>query len=67
MAEGEVDDDAIKRLDDAEKTEMFDDKRIIGFWITDLGSEQLDVLRIWGRVPMGIRQRFDTREQMKKG
>ena len=67
MAEGEVDDDVIKRFDDAEKTEKFDDKRIIGFWITDLASEQLDVLRIWGRVPMGIRQRFNTRERMKKG
>ncbi len=56
----------IKRLDDAEKTEMFDDRRIIGFWIIDHASEQIDVLRIWGRVPSDIRQRFHAREQMKK-
>ncbi len=66
-AQGEADEYVIKRLDDAERTEMFDDKRIIGFWITDPWSEQLDVLRIWGRVPVDIRQRFHTREQMKKG
>ncbi len=67
MAEGDVDDNVIKRLDDAEKTKMFDGKRIIGFWITDPASEQLDVLRIWCRVPPDIRQRFDTRERMKNG
>ena len=48
VEEGEIDDDVIKRLDNAEKTEIFDDKRVIGFWITDPASEQLDVLRIWG-------------------
>ena len=67
VKEGEVDDDVIKRLDNAEKTEIFDDKRVIGFWITDPASEQLDVLRIWGRVPIDILQRFHTREQMKTG
>ncbi len=67
VEEGEVDDDVIKRLDNAEKTEIFDDKRVIGFWITDPASEQLDVLRIWGRVPIDILQRFQTREQMKPG
>ena len=65
VEEGEVDDDVIKRLDNAEKTEIFDDKRVIGFWITDPASEQLDVLRIWGRVPMDILLRFHAREQMK--
>ncbi len=65
--QGEVDEDVIKRLDDAEKTEMFDGKRIIGFWIIDYASEQIDVLRIWGRVRSDIRQRFHAREQMKKG
>jgi hypothetical protein len=67
VEEGEVDDDVIKRLDNAEKTEIFDDKRVIGFWITDPASEQLDVLRIWGRVPIDILLRFQTREQMKPG
>ncbi len=67
VVEGQVDEDVIKRLDNAEKTEIFDDKRVIGFWITDPASEQLDVLRIWGRVPMDILQRFQTREQMKPG
>ena len=67
VEEGEVDDDVIKRLDNAEKTEIFDDKRVIGFWITDPASEQLDVLRIWGRVPIDILQRFQTQEQMKPG
>ena len=67
MVEGEVDEDVIKRLDEAEKTKMFDEKRIIGFWILDHASEQIDVLRIWCRVPPAIRQRYHTREQMKKG
>ncbi len=66
VVEGEVDEDVIRRLDNAERTEMFDDKRIIGFWIIDHATEQIDVLRIWGRVPQDIRQRFHTREQMKK-
>ena len=60
--EGEVDEDVIKRLDNAEKTEMFNDKKIVGFWITDPWSKQLDVLRIWRRVPPGIRLRFHARE-----
>ena len=66
IAEGDVDEDVIKRLDDAVKTKMFGGKRIIGFWIIDHASEQIDVLRIWKRVPMHIRQRFHAREQTRK-
>ncbi len=50
----------LKRFDDAAKLGMHDGRAVIGMWLIDEGTEQDDVVRRYGAVPLEIKVRHEA-------
>ena len=66
---GDLDAEALKRFDAADKKKTYEGREFLGMWIEDELTEQSDVIKIAGRVPPEIRIRhkaYKTRTKDKK-
>jgi hypothetical protein len=50
----------LKRFDDAARLGMHNGHAVSGMWLIDEATEQDDVIRIYGAVPIEIRTRYET-------
>jgi hypothetical protein len=50
----------LKRFDDAAKLGMHDGQAVIGMWLIDHDTEQDDVVRCYGAVPLKINARYEV-------
>jgi hypothetical protein len=50
----------LKRFDDAAKLGMHNGRAVSGMWLIDEATEQDNVIRIYGAVPLGIRTQLEA-------
>ena len=58
---------ALKEFDDAKAAGTFNGRRIIGMWLIDEATEQVDVVRICGSVPREIIRRHKLYRERTRG
>ena len=67
IEEGDLGADSLKRFDNAAKEGRIYGTKIVGMWIIDYATEQVDVIRCWGRTPEEYHRRHNAyKEQMRK-
>lgn len=58
IQEGDLGADALKRFDEVWNVRNIDGRKIIAMWIIDKATEQEDVIKIAGKVPIPINERY---------
>ena len=67
VEEGKLRADALKRFEDARTANELNGRETRGMWMIDDTTEQEDVIKIHGRVPGNIHDRFVERERRIAG